>query len=352
MDKTYNLEKLKILIADDSVAIRTLLENSLTTMGYDVTVCTDGNEVWSTITSGKKFHILLLDWVMPGLSGIDLCKRIRQTAIKQYQYIILLTSKSSTDEIVEGLQSGADDYLVKPVSIPELKARIDVGKRILKYEQQIKTKEYMTRLSCYNGLTLLAEERDHETGNHLIRIAALAATIGKAAGCSKEFCNELTVFSPMHDIGKVGIPDGILHIPRRLTKEEFNVVKTHAEKGWEILRRIETMETAAEIAYTHHEWWDGTGYPRQLKGENIPLAGRIVAIADVYDALRSDRVYKKAYTHEEAKITIIEGAGTHFDPDLVESFKFVEKELEKIFDNCYDSQMVKDKINKSMYVKN
>ena len=342
-----NNDRLQILIADDSKSIRSLLEQSLASLGYDVTTCADGNEAWNIIAKGKLFHILLLDWIMPGISGVDLCRRIRQSSLKQYIYIILLTGKSSPDEIVEGLESGADDYLIKPVSFSELQARINVGKRIVDYEQEIKTKEYKTRLSCYKGLTLLAEERDHETGEHLVRISSLAKSIGEAAGCSPMFCQQLEIFAPMHDIGKVGIPDEILHLPRSLTDDEFSVVKTHSEKGWEILKQIKTLEPAADIAYTHHEKWDGSGYPRGLKGENIPLMGRIVALADVYDALRSDRIYKKAFPHEKALNIIKEGSGSQFDPDLTESFLSVEKDLEYIFNSSYDQQKIRDQIAKN-----
>jgi putative two-component system response regulator len=330
---------LKALIADDSASIRTLLKHTLTKMGYEVTECTNGTEVWKLIKKGTYFNIFILDWVMPGLSGLDICQKIRNSNTTDYQYILLLTGNDSVNDMIQGLESGADDYLVKPVSIPELKARIKIGERLFDYENRLKSEEESIRISCYKTLTELAEARDHETGSHLSRIAGLARCIAEAAGCSQEFCNCIEMFSPMHDIGKVGIPDGILHLPRRLTEAEFAIMKTHPEIGYQILKDKETLEIAAEIAYTHHEKWDGSGYPRGLSGENIPLSGRIVAIADTYDALRSIRPYKLPFDHDESARWIKESAGKAFDPDLIKVFEKVEHKLEDIFNSQYDPKL-------------
>ena len=341
-------KSLKALVADDSASIRTLVKHTLTKMGYEVTECTNGTDVWKLIKKGTYFNIFILDWVMPGLSGVDICKKIRSSNTTDYQYILLLTGNSGTTDIIEGLESGADDYLVKPVSIPELRARIKIGERLFDYERRLKNEEENIRISCYKTLTELAEARDHETGTHLSRIAGLARCLAEAAGCSPDFCTDIEMFSPMHDIGKVGIPDGILHLPRRLTDAEFAIMKTHAEIGYQILKDKETLETAAEIAYTHHERWDGQGYPQGLEKENIPLSGRIVAIADTYDALRSIRPYKLPFNHEESAEWIKKSSGTVFDPDLVKAFTKVEHKMEEIFNSQYDPKLAEAILKKSL----
>ncbi len=334
-DKIYP-DSLRVLVADDSKAVRTLLEHSLTGWGYDVTTCTNGNDAWNCIKKGEYYHILILDWVMPGLTGPELCERIRGLKDNLYRYTLILTANDSTTDLIEGLNSGADDYLVKPVSIPELRARLNVAKRMFDYERTLYNKEADVRLSCYKTLTELAEVRDYETGMHLSRIASLSRRLAEEAGCDEEFCDKLEMFAPMHDIGKVGIPDGILHLPRKLTPVEFEIMKTHASIGYEILRDKDTFEFAAEIAYTHHEKWDGTGYPRGLKGEEIPLAGRIVGLVDVYDALRSLRPYKASFKHDESAEWIKKAAGKSFDPDLVEAFCNCEDDLRNLFNMQYE----------------
>ena len=338
MEKFNSSEPIRVLVADDSNAIRTLLSHALEKLGYEVTLCKNGNEAWKHLKSGTFYHITLIDWVMPGLSGIELCRRIRSMKSDNYRYIILLTGNDTTNEIIEGLESGADDYLIKPVSIGQLKARIDVGIRLNSYEQALRNKENDVRLTCYKTLTELAEARDYETGAHLSRIAGLSKLLATEAGCSPSFCREVEIFSPMHDIGKVGIPDGILHLPRKLSANEFEIIKSHAEIGYQILKDKETFETAAEIAWTHHEKWNGTGYPRGIKGEAIPLSGRVVAVVDVYDALRSARPYKTPFSHAESVDWIIKAAGKAFDPDLIKAFKRCEEGLRTIFDEQYDEK--------------
>lgn len=329
---------LDVLIADDSSAIRMLLTHTLEKWGFHVTVCSNGNEVWQQVKKGTHFHIYILDWVMPGLSGLELCQKIRQMQGNEYSYIMLLTSNSTTNDIVEGLSSGADDYLIKPVAIQELKARIKVGQRLFNYQAELQRRESNVLVSCYKALTELAEARDYETGTHIARIAGLSRALSEAAGLPSDFCKDVETFSPMHDIGKVGIPDGILHLPRRLNADEFAIMKTHAQIGYEILKDKKTLELAAEIAWSHHEKWDGSGYPCNLKGENIPLSGRVVSIADVYDALRSVRPYKTSFSHEDSIEWIIGQSGKSFDPDLIDAFKKCHKELEHIFDSQYNPE--------------
>jgi response regulator RpfG family c-di-GMP phosphodiesterase len=192
------------------------------------------------------------------------------------------------------------------------------------------------RLDIYKTITELAEIRDNETGQHIIRVGKYSRLIAEKLGIPKKFCQDLEMFAPLHDIGKVGISDSILLAPRKLTKEEFEIMKTHTEFGYAILKEKPTMEMAADIAHHHHEHYDGSGYPMNLKGNNIPLCARIVAIADVYDALRSKRPYKEPWEHEKAIQEIKKNSNSHFDPELVKIFLENEKEILKIANKYKD----------------
>ncbi|MFW5856348.1 MAG: PAS domain-containing protein [Planctomycetota bacterium] len=218
---------------------------------------------------------------------------------------------------------GVDGEIIAFVGMP-----IDMTER--------REEEAAIRIECYRAITELAETRDNGTGAHLARISAYTGRMAEAAGMSRRFVDDIRLFSPLHDIGKVGIPDAILLAPRKLSDDEFEIMKTHATLGWQILEGRPTLEMAAEIAKSHHERWDGTGYPEGLAGESIPFSARIAAIADVYDALRSDRPYKQAWTHERAAEVIREGAGTHFDPKLVEIFNQLEDTFRDITDRIRD----------------
>lgn len=191
-------------------------------------------------------------------------------------------------------------------------------------------RETEIRIECYNALTELAEMRDNETGKHLTRVSLYSTILAFELGLDKNFCNNIKTFAPLHDVGKVGISDEILLAPRKLTTEEFNIMKKHTEIGYNILKNRRTLEMAADIAYCHHEKYDGTGYPKGLKEKEIPYAARIVAIADVYDALRSKRPYKEPWEHNKVFNTITTASGSHFDPQIVEAFKKHSEEFKKI----------------------
>jgi PAS domain S-box-containing protein len=186
------------------------------------------------------------------------------------------------------------------------------------------------RIECYRAITELAETRDNETGAHLNRLAAYAGLLAEHLGRPRKYVEDVRLFAPLHDIGKVGIPDQILLAPRKLTDEEFAVMRTHATLGYEILKEVSTLEMAADIAHGHHERWDGKGYPRGLAGEEVPLAARLVAVCDVYDALRSERPYKQPWPHEKAAAVIREGRGSQFDPAVVDAFLALEGEFRRI----------------------
>jgi putative two-component system response regulator len=245
-------------------------------------------------------------------------------------YVILLTSRGSTAERVRGLSAGADDFMTKPFEPQELLARMLAAERLLSLE---------TRDVAIFAMAKLAESRDVETGAHLERVMNYSRVLAQQLPAMGRYVDEIDpefvrlVYStsPLHDIGKVGIPDGVLLKPGRLDDQEFEIMKTHAAIGARTLdaalRRFpgaKFLRMARDIAASHHERWDGNGYPAGLKGDEIPLCSRIVALADVYDALTSKRVYKNSFAHEVAKGIIVKDAGTHFDPAVVGAFLAAE----------------------------
>ena len=267
------------------------------------------------------------------MNGIELCKAVRAANLQSYIFFILLTSKSGTESTVEGLSAGADEFLTKPFHPEELCVRVRTAQRVLALE---------TRELTIFALAKLAESRDPETGEHLERVQNYSRILAMHLSKQRKFEGIITPgyvqtlyqTSPLHDIGKVAIPDAVLLKPGRLTPHEFEIMKSHAAMGARTLDaalsrhpEAEFLVMARQIAATHHERFDGTGYPNHLRGTDIPLCGRIVALADVYDALTSKRIYKDAYSHEHARSIILEGSGAHFDPDIVAAFQAVESQF-------------------------
>ncbi|WP_459554304.1 HD domain-containing phosphohydrolase [Lacunimicrobium album] len=338
---------MKILIADDDPNTIDMLTNTLEAFGYDVTSACDGIEASSLLRTGD-YRIFISDWQMPGKTGLELCKEIRDRGLDNYIYVILLTSFSSMEGVVQGLESGADDFLTKPFNPAELIVRIRAGERIISLESR-----EMTIFS----LAKLAESRDKETGDHLERIRTYVKILAEELSKQVEFhdiidgeyVKLLYLTSPLHDIGKVAIADSVLLKPGRLTTEEFEVMKTHTTLGAQTLAEVATcypsagyLKMAIDIALTHHERYDGKGYPNRLVGDEIPLCGRITAVADVYDALTSVRVYKDAYSHETAVEIITRDSGTHFDPRIVRAFLSCQDRFLEIKNqlNCETSRTV------------
>ena len=330
-----NSNRMHVLVVEDDDVTATILEHSLTQFGYQVTIARNGREAFDLIRKGE-IRMVVSDWLMPEMSGVELCRKIRQRRSGNYVYVILLTSNTRTQDVVEGLNAGADDYITKPFQPEELQVRLRAGERILSLE---------TRDLTIFALAKLAESRDPDTGAHLERIREysriMAEELSRAVPPHPEvdgdFVQMIYLTSPLHDIGKVGIPDSILLKPGPLDAEEFEVMKRHAAIGGETLDMLASAHPEArflllarDIAWTHHEWYDGSGYPRGLSGRDIPLCGRIVAVADVYDALTSRRVYKAAYSHEVATSIIREDRGTHFDPDVVDAFLRRQDEFERL----------------------
>lgn len=323
---------MRVLIVDDDTVCLEMLEVVLRALGHEIQRARDGNEAFDLICQGD-FRVVLSDWNMPGMSGIELCERIRRRPLSGYVYFILLTSLDRNQNMVNGLQAGADDFLSKPFNPEELRVRLRAAERIISLE---------SRDLIIFSLAKLAESRDPETGAHLERmreycrvLAEHLSTLEKYRGLvDADYVRTIYLTSPLHDIGKVGIPDHVLLKPGRLTPEEFEIMKQHAVIGSVTLEAAveshpsaEYLRFARDIAWSHHEKYNGTGYPRGLKGDQIPLCGRIVAVADVYDALTTKRIYKPAFSHEKARTIIVDGRGRDFDPDVVDAFLSREKDF-------------------------
>lgn len=320
---------MKILIVDDNAMSLNVLGSVLAQGGYEVERATDGRQAMEILRRGG-YRLVISDWEMTGMDGIQLCQAIRSEDLLGYVYVILLTAHGSPEEKVRGLSAGADDFVTKPFDSRELLARVAAAERVLSLE---------TRDVTIFAMARLAESRDPETGAHLERVRSYCRVLAQELAQAEKFQNEVTaeyirliyLTSPLHDIGKVGIPDAVLLKPGRLSDREFEIMKTHTLIGAQTLEAalaqfpgINFLQMARDIAAYHHERFDGTGYPHRIAGVRIPLCARITALADVYDALTSKRVYKDAFAHDVARGIIVADSGTHFDPDLVATFNRTE----------------------------
>jgi len=333
---------MRVLVVDDDPVTTQIVREDLRQFGYDVTIALDGRAAFELIRSGQ-FHLVVSDWQMPEMSGLDLCREIRKRSWSGYVYFILLTSCSGAEDLVSGFKAGADDFLTKPFRPQELCMRLRTGERILGLE---------SRDMVIFAMAKLTESRDNDTGAHLERMREYSRLLAEelsswqkyAAQIDGDYVQLVYLTAPLHDIGKVGIPDSVLLKPGKLTPEEFTVMKRHTVLGGETLQAVaksrpeaQFLAMAQEIAVSHHEHFDGKGYPYGLQGEAIPLCGRIVALADVYDALTSKRVYKAAFSHEMARAVILEARGKQFDPDIVDAFLRREQEFISVGQRFHDS---------------
>ncbi|HEY7120042.1 MAG TPA: response regulator [Tepidisphaeraceae bacterium] len=323
---------MRALIVDDDDICLDMLQGVLDQMGYQVDRAADGAQALAKLRADQ-LQLVITDWSMPRMNGIELCQAIRKDEFDRYIYVIMLTSHQGGQEKIEGLHAGADAFLVKPLNPAELIVSLKTADRILSLE---------TRDLAMFALAKLAESRDPETGAHIERVQSYARLLAQYLSTTEAYHNVIDaeyvrlIFqtSPLHDIGKVGIPDSVLLKPGKLTEEEFAIMRTHASLGAQTLDaslkrfpNIRFLQMARDIAQSHHEWWDGSGYPSGLSREQIPLAARIVALADVYDALTSRRVYREAMSHHQARSSILRERGTHFDPDVVDAFVRTEKQF-------------------------
>ncbi len=320
--------KPELLIVDDDLSTRIALEALMTSHGYPVTCVESGEEALAAMKRSH-YRIVISDWEMPGMTGPELCEQIRKMDAQGYTYFILLTSHGDQESIINGLKSGADDFVSKPYNPTELHVRVKNAERITTLDTMDMT---------IFALAKLAESRDPETGAHLDRVRVYAKLLAEdlqKTGFSEviddEFVRLIYATSPLHDIGKVSIPDCVLLKPGLLNDKEFEIMKSHTIAGAETIKAAldrypnqRFLMLAHAITRSHHERFDGSGYPDGLKGEEIPLAARIMAVADVYDALTSKRVYKDAMEHHIASQIIRDGAGTQFDPKIVMAYERVE----------------------------
>lgn len=337
-----------VLIVDDSPANLSLLGNLLCKL-YTVKAVNHGDKALK-IASEEQPDLILLDIMMPDISGYEVCRKLKADKHTQHIPVIFLTSKTEAISEEMGMAMGAVDYIMRPINPAILLSRVRahfldashartmrVNNEYLEYEVTKRARD-LAALQQVTILALasLAEVRDLETGSHLRRTQNYIRALARQLRSHPRFSHVLNdavidmlyQCAPLHDIGKVGIPDRILLKPGRYEPHEYAIMKTHPALGFEALKHaqeaagatIEFLEVAKEIVYSHHEKWDGSGYPQGLAGDAIPIPARLMALADVYDALISKRVYKPGMSHEKATDVIVEGRGKHFDPDVVDAF--------------------------------
>jgi putative two-component system response regulator len=353
------VEKPTVLVIDDTPDNLSLVSGLLKDL-YKVKVANSGERGLKIASADGAPDLILLDIMMPGMDGYEVCRRLKADPKTADIPVIFLTAKSQIEDEQMGLEIGAVDYITKPISPPIVLARVATQITLkaaadflrdqnifLEREVQKRTREAQVLQDVtILAMASLAETRDNETGNHIRRtqnyVKALATELQSHPHYGP-MLDDATVellykSAPLHDIGKVGIPDAVLLKPGKLTAEEFEIMKTHTTLGRDaILAAERLMDTpssflrlAREIAHFHQEKWDGSGYPEGLRGEAIPLSARLMAVADVYDALISARVYKPAFSHEVAVNIIAEGRDKHFDPELVDAFLRVQEEFRNI----------------------
>jgi putative two-component system response regulator len=360
MTDTSNIPlKPTVLVVDDTPDNLSLMSALLKDL-YKVKVANHGDRGLRIANSEQPPDLILLDIMMPDIDGYEVCKRLKAEPRTRDIPVIFLTARSEVEDETRGLELGAADYITKPISPPIVLARVHAHLMLKAHSDFLRDKSaYLesevakrtAEVQAIQDVTImamasLAETRDNETGAHIRRTQLYVRRLAEQLQHHPRFSAYLTErtiellykSAPLHDIGKVGIPDGILLKPERLTSDEFEVMKSHARLGRTAIEeaerrlgmQVDFLTLAKEIAYGHHEKWDGTGYPEGLRGDTIPISARLMALADVYDALISKRVYKPAYSHQESCRIVSEGRGTHFDPDVADAFAAVADDFHQI----------------------
>jgi putative two-component system response regulator len=304
-----------ILIVDDEPANLALLRQVLAP-AYPLVFARSGTEA---LAATDKHHpaLILLDIEMPDMDGYTVCRKLKANTLTESIPVIFVTSLAEIGNETDGFAAGAADYIVKPVSPPVVLARVRNHLSLVSATQLAQS---------YNEAIYMlgeaSEFKDADTGTHIWRMAAYSSALAAESGWDAQACRQIELAAPMHDIGKLGIPDAILHKPGKLDADEFAVMKTHSAVGYKILTKSAAplLQMAATIAHYHHEKWDGSGYPSGLAGESIPEMARIVAIADVFDALTTKRPYKEIWPLDRVMETLTSSAGTHFEPRLINHF--------------------------------
>lgn len=368
-------DKATILVVDDTPENLSLMQ-ALLKDKYQVQGANHGEKGLEIANSENPPDLILLDTMMPGMDGYEVCRRLKANPTTRDIPVIFLTAETEVEDAQLGFELGAVDYITKPVSPPIVLARVHTQLTLkasadflrdknvfLETEVTKRTREVVAIQDVtILAIASMAETRDADTGNHIRRTQRYVKALAWKLSTHPRFSAFLTVqnigllfkSAPLHDIGKVGIPDRIFLKPGKLTPEEFEIMKTHTTLGRDAIAHAEQelgaevafLTLAKEIAYSHQEKWDGSGYPEGLKGDQIPISARLMALADVYDALISRRVYKEPQTHEQAKAIIKQTSGRHFDPDVVEAFLAIEENFRAIALSYIDSdEDIKKKID-------
>ena len=355
-----------VLVVDDTPDNLSLMSGLLKDR-YKVKVANSGDKALRIVRNDSAPDLILLDIMMPGISGYDVCRELKADPATHNIPVIFLTAMSTVEDEKKGLEMGAADYITKPISPPILLARVENQLSVkaaadflrdqnafLEQEVAKRTREVMAIQDVtILAMASMAETRDTETGNHIRRTQHYVKALAAALQGHPRFSRYLTDYNvellfksaPLHDIGKVGIPDHILLKPGRLEPDEFEIMKTHTTLGRDAIEHAEQalgtpvdfLATAKEIAYSHQEKWDGSGYPQGIGGDDIPVSARLMALADVYDALISRRIYKAPMPHEKAVAIIVEGRASHFDPDVVDAFLTIQDDFFAIAQRYADS---------------
>jgi len=348
----------RVLVVDDEEVVRRVLSQFLEKMGHVSLIAQDGEGALAQLS--PEVDLIYLDCELPGMNGVEITRRIREQREYRAVPIIMITGHKDRSTRIRALEAGVNDFLTKPFDTVELRLRTDtllalkhsretmerqrislesmVAERSAAVNHALKEVEHqrdqlrLAHLETLERLALAAEYKDRDTASHIHRVGALCALLAQRWGCARSEVELIRLAAPLHDVGKLGIPDEILMAPRQLTPEEREVMEGHSEIGARILggSSSEVLRAAEEIARTHHEWWDGSGYPHGLVGEEIPLTGRITAVADVFDALTSRRPYKKAFSNEESLEIMREGRGNHFQTELFDLLESLMDDVVRI----------------------
>lgn len=345
-------KKSKVLVVDDEERNLRLMEAMLIPLGYEVVFAQDGEEALAQALKVLP-DVILLDIMMPKMDGYETARRLKENKETGIIPVVMVTSLGEVEDRVKALEAGADDFLSKPVDKTELRARVRTLLKIKAYNDHMRNYQMeleaevtrrteqlnraLTKIESYSldtiyRLTRAAEYKDEDTGAHIQRMSQYSAAIARQMGLGEKVGHYILYGAPMHDVGKIGIPDRILLKPGKLDAQEWEIMRQHAIFGAKILEGAKAVypRLGEVIALTHHEKWDGSGYPKGLKGKAIPLVGQITAIADVFDALTSKRPYKEAFSVEKSFEIIREGRGNHFSPEVVDPFFEVADEILEI----------------------
>jgi putative two-component system response regulator len=317
-----------ILVADDEPNVRDVIRLMLAEEGHRLVFAENGAEAFE-----KAYELvpdlILLDVMMPKMDGYEVCRKLRSEPTVAQVPIIMITALGDTASRIRGINSGADDFISKPFDFAELTAKIRNIIRLNRFRQILTERENLRRAhidlqkaydATLEGWAHALELRDSETQGHSMRVTQKTLELARAMGITDGDLDHVRRGALLHDIGKMGIPDAVLQKPGPLTAEEWTVMKRHPEYAYRLLSPIDYLRPALDIPYCHHERWDGTGYPRGVKGEEIPLSARVFAVVDVYDALSTDRPYRPAFTVDKINAHLAESAGSHFDPRVLDAF--------------------------------